>query len=331
MSAYTERKSLIKELFRPVADLLNKEESFVVATHEQPDGDALGSALALGLILKGMNKRVSVSFGSYPDVPPQYRFLPGVESLANPQDIDPAPAFIAVDCGQVDRLGPLKKLALEAGNLVNIDHHIGNDGYGSINVVLTESSSCGEILFELFEFLRVADMGVDVSLLLYTAILTDTGCFQYRNTSHRTLEIALSLIKSGAIIPYEIYQKVYESQSFGRLRMMGLAFSKVAFRRESGFIYTTITGADLRESGGSLEEAENLVNHLRSVVGVKVAALFKEMDDGTVKVSLRSRGDVDVNKVAAAFAGGGHREAAGYSYPGKLEKAVELLEGELAD
>lgn len=300
-----------------------------MATHEQPDGDALGSTLALGAVLRKMGKKVSMSYGSFPHMPPQYDFLPGIKSLEAPGELRPSPNFIAIDCGHIDRLGPLEKVARQSRTLVNIDHHQLNDGYGHLNLVLPDSSSSGEILFELFDALGVS-LDAESSLLLYTAILTDTGCFQYLNTSSRTLEIAISLIKRGDIVPYDVYQKVYESSSLGRVKLLGLALEKITMEPSIGLAFTSVTSEDLKKSGATIEETDDLVSHLRAISEAKVAAVFKQMGGDTIKVSLRSRGEVDVSDVAAVFGGGGHREAAGYTYRGQLPEAVSRLEKELA-
>ncbi len=309
---------------RSVAKLILKEKQFVIATHTQPDGDAIGSLLGLGLLLKQMNKKSFVSWGEPIVIPLQYAFLPGLELLQDSRECPQKPSnFIAIDCANLKRLGILKEPAQNASILVNIDHHGDNDKFGHINVVDENISACAELIFYLSKILN-QKLNRDIALCLYTGMVTDTGRFQYSNTSIQTFQAAKELLEYG-ISPNYVFQNVYENIPFSYTKLLGLSLSKAKFLPDLGFIYTSILQKDLALTEARMEEAENLIDFLRAVKGTRVAAVLKEMSNGSIRVSLRSRDGINVAKIAERFGGGGHPNAAGYISSYDLDKTLEVL------
>jgi phosphoesterase RecJ-like protein len=270
-------------------------------------------------------------FSSLPDpekYPPQYLFLPGREHLAAPAVTEEAPdLFIALDCGNLERLGELRRVAEMARTLVNIDHHEDNRMFAPLNIVDPEASSTSEIVFKL---VRSAgwDIGPEAATCLYTGVITDTGRFQHQNTKPETFMVAYRLALEGADV-IRVGKEVYESQSLSYTRLLGIALRRVEVVEDCGLVYSYITREDLAETGAALSETEDLIDHLRAVRGTRVAAVFKELEDGRVRVSLRSRDDFQVGPIARALGGGGHATAAGYTsrkeLAGSLDELLEAL------
>lgn len=290
-----------------------EEASYIaVSSHVNPDGDSLGSHIGLTLVLRSMGKRVFSSLPEPERYPPQYLFLPGRESLASPAEMEgTADLFIALDCSNLERLGELRRAAEDARMLVNIDHHEDNRMYAPLNLVDPEASSTSEIVFKL---VRKAgwNLGTEVATCLYTGVITDTGRFQHLNTRPETFMVAYQLAMEGADI-FRVGKEVYESQSLPYTRLLGIALRRVEVIEDYGLAYSYITRDDLAETGASLSETEDLIDYLRAVRGTRMAALFKELEDGKVRVSLRSRDEFQVGPVARALGGGGHATAAGYT------------------
>lgn len=304
--------------------LITNEEKFVLATHVQPDGDAIGSMLGFGLLLKRLGKEVFASWGEPILIPPQYSFLPGIELIQDPSDCpDPVTNFLALDCATLDRLGSFAESAEKAKNLVSIDHHAEKGRFAAINIVDKNASSTAELIMRISKALG-QKLTKDIATCLYVGLVTDTGKFQYSNTSVETFKVAEELLEYG-VSPNRIFQKLYENVGFGYLRLLGLALSRITLVEDCGFIYTWILQSDLVETGAKLSESENLIDLLRSVEGIKVAAVFKELEDGRFNASLRSRNAFKVNKLAENFGGGGHPNAAGYRGTNNLQETLENL------
>ncbi len=316
-----------QEGLEEVALFIKEEDNFVVATHIQPDGDTIGSVLALGLFLKKMGKGVHMCWSENVAIPPHYKFVPGVNELLKP---DKCPAriknFIAVDCASIQRLGDLKDRAIHAETLVNIDHHRDNTRFGNMNLVDESYSASAEIIYDLIISMD-SSFDLEVATGLYVGLVTDTGRFQYGNTTSRTFEIVLDLVKRG-VSPSYIFQNIYENYSYGCLRLLGRVLERARLIPEVNLIYSTVSRQDLKEMGISMEETENFIDYLRAVRAANVAVIFKEMSDGKTKVSIRSKG-MDIAKIAKKFHGGGHPNAAGFSSNGTIEEILEGIVGEL--
>jgi phosphoesterase RecJ-like protein len=295
-----------------------------IACHVNPDGDALGSLLAASLGLQKLGKKTYASWGTKPIEPlATFGFLKGLETIMQPDEVPETDTFLALDCGAGDRLGDLGPLARKAETLINVDHHPGNDDFGTINVVVPSASSTAELVTGL-----LLDAGVeldrDMATCLYTGIVTDTGRFSYSNSSPDTLRLAAQLLELGVSAP-DIARDVYESQPFGFLKLVGHVLERAELVEDARFVYSWITRADLDETGVAMEETDSLVDMIRGTRAVDVAALFKEQLDGKWRVSLRSKGP-GIAEFARSQGGGGHELAAGFTADDREAAVAALLE-----
>lgn len=302
---------------------LREASSVAVACHVNPDGDALGSLLAASLGLRSIGKETQASWGSEPAVVPfSYGFMPGQDALVQPGDLGDADVFLALDCGAADRLGSLEDRARGGHLVINVDHHPGNENFGKHNIVVTSASSTAEIVTRLLQDLGVTiDRGI--ATCLYVGIVTDTGRFQYSNSTPDTLRLAADLLALGVDAPF-IAQEVYDSSPFGFLKLTGRVLDRATLHEEERFVYTWITRADLDETGVAMDETDKLVDIVRATRAADVAVIFKEQDDGRWRASLRSKGP-SVGALARARGGGGHDLAAGFTADDIDETVVGLL------
>ncbi len=292
--------------------------NIVLATHVRPDGDALGSLLGFADILRGMGKRVVCYLEEA--VSERYGFLPGRDQVET--DLERVFDFVracgddvmavCLDCGDLSRLGKSGPDLQNIHPLLVIDHHQGNNGFGDIAWIEPHRSSTGEMIYDLAVEMEAA-VSKDAANCLYTAMVTDTGSFQYDSTTEHTFTVAAELVGRG-VRPAAISQSLYDNATFGRLQLMQqvLATLESFFDDQVGVI--RVTRDMLRATGTTLEDSEGLINLPRSVAGVRVAVFLKESgeEQQNVSVSLRAKGDCDVAVVAARFGGGGHRNAAGF-------------------
>lgn len=313
-----------------VAGALQEADVIAIASHVNPDGDSVGSLLALTTILQNRGKRVFSALPEPRKYPPQYDFLPGKEALIGMDGFtEECDVFVALDCSNLERLGILQEKAEGAPMLLNIDHHEDNQLYGKINLVDPHASSTAELVFEV---IKAAGWSMDpeVATCLYAGVLTDTGRFQHRNTSPETFVIAAELASSGADI-FQVVKEVYENQSLPYTRLLGRTLQRIEVLEEYGLVYSYIKQDDLMETGAILPETEDLIDHLRIVRGTCIVALFKELTDGKVRVSLRSRNGFEVGPIARKLGGGGHAMAAGYTSDLDIERSVNSLLDALRD
>jgi phosphoesterase RecJ-like protein len=292
--------------------VLQDAQEVAIATHVNPDGDALGSSLAASLGLRQLGKRTYPSLGTSPlSVPPNYFFLPAVESFVQPGDLPDADVWLVLDCGAADRLGELESRASQARHLINVDHHAGNNEFGDLNVVVTTASSTAELVTHL-----LIDSGVevdrDIATCLYTGIVTDTGRFQYSNTTPDVLRLAADLLAFD-VPAAAIALEVFESSPFGYLKLLGRVLERAVLDESAGFVYSWITLEDLKVTSVAPDETEKVIDVVRSTRSAEVAALVKEQPDGTFRVSLRSKGPTSVGEIARTNGGGGHELAAGFT------------------
>jgi phosphoesterase RecJ-like protein len=310
--------------FNSLLKLISDEKKFILATHVQPDGDAMGSLLGFGLLMRKMGKEVFMSWGEPISVPPQYSFLPGIEFLKDPS-LCPSNVenFIALDCATLERLGTLSKVAKKVKNLVNIDHHYETAKFATINILDEQSSSTAELVLRISKALNLK-LNKDIATCLYVGIVTDTGRFQYSNTTVSTFKAAEELLEYD-ISPNFIFQNVYENASFQYLKLLGLVLNRAELIEDYGLIYTWILQSDLKETKTKLAQAENLIDSLRAVQGIKIAVVFKELGDHKFNVSLRSKGEINVSKLAEQFEGGGHPNAAGFKGANDIDVTLKNL------
>lgn len=305
------------------ARALRAAETVNLACHVNPDGDALGSLLATALGLQQLGKKVYPTWGAAPaQVPASFSFLPGTDLLVQPDELPECELFVALDCGAAHRLGSVEKFAKGCASLINIDHHPGNDEFGTVNIVVVDASSTAELVARLLTDLDV-ELDKDIATALYVGIVTDTGRFQYSNSTPQTLRLAADLLSQGVDAP-AIAQEVYESSPFGYLKLVGRVLDRAVLHEEERFVYSWITLADLSETGVGPDETDGLIDLVRSTRAADVAAMFKEQRDGAWRVSMRSKGR-SVGELARARGGGGHDLAAGFTAPDISATATSLV------
>jgi phosphoesterase RecJ-like protein len=312
-----------------VAAALRGADRFLLTTHEGPDGDALGSLLAMNQILGALGKD-SVMFLAAKEfpLPIEYRFLPLEEVFHEPPADMADRTVVFLDCGNIDRM-PVDFLANDGHRVINIDHHHDNTRFGDVNLVDTEASSTAEIVYELGQQLGI-ELTPGMASALYVGIVTDTGRFMYENTDARSHRIAADLIDSGVDVS-DTYRRLYESVPLEKLRLVARALNAIELPCE-GLAVTFLTEADYEETGSGEEMTEGIIDFLRSLDGTKVAAVIRELGSrgrAAQKVSLRSSGEVDVSAIARENGGGGHVRAAGFSTDLDKDAIVEFLCGKL--
>jgi bifunctional oligoribonuclease and PAP phosphatase NrnA len=313
-------KESIRKAIRRAADVLAGAPELAVACHVSPDGDALGSAAGLARAAAAAGKRVVVSFGSPFAVSAQYEFL-DLSALVPPGAFPAAPeVMVVLDAAAPDRLGELAGPASRAGTVVVIDHHVTNPGFGHVAVVHPRGAATAELVYHLIRRLGWPVDGATATALL-TGIVSDTGRFQYSSTAPGVLRAAARLVQAGAR-PEEIGQRLYEWRPFGYLRVSAAVLGRA--RLEDGFLWSVLYAADAAAAGIGPEDLDLLIDDLRVAREAEVTALIKEVGDGW-KVSLRSRGRVDVGAIAARHGGGGHHNASGFNVRGALEAVVGAI------
>ncbi|MFZ0611672.1 MAG: bifunctional oligoribonuclease/PAP phosphatase NrnA [Desulfobacterales bacterium] len=309
---------------------LTDSRRVVVASHENPDGDAVSSLLAVGLALEKQKKEVTF-FNASP-IPAVYRFLPAVGRIT--ADITAADGFdtaVILDCGGLERLGPAATLIQKIPVVVNIDHHITNTGFGTIRLVDPDACATAELVYRLLVRMK-APIGKELATLIYTGILTDTGSFRFANTSSATFAICLEMTHRGAN-PHEVARHVYGTYSLGRIKLLNLALDSIEITGNGKLSIMTVTRDMLRQTGTHPEDADGLIHYARRIEDVRVAALIHELQNGNgassgpgrFHVSLRSDGSVDVAAVAVSYGGGGHQRAAGFSIEAPLFEVKKQL------
>lgn len=305
---------------------LRKRSAFVLVSHVKPDGDTLGAGLALGLALKKLGKRVQ--YFQQDAVPRNLRFLPDSQYVTRelPPDLPEEALWIFCDMSDTARAGEfLPKIARE--NILDIDHHLGNAHFGAFNYVLPEECSTGTCVMHLLRALKI-DIDADIATCLLTTIMTDTGGFMHGNTTPEVLMLSAELMNLGAN-KEQITEEIFANKRIAALKLLGRALNEARLEDDGRYIWSYVDQPMLSQCEADGEDTEEIVNHLRSVEGVEVAALFKAYD-GDIRVSLRSSGRVNVQAAAARLGGGGHFRASGLTYIGKLADAVNAVHEALA-
>ena len=301
---------------------LKKYERFLITTHIHPDGDAIGSELALRKLLLGLGKTFTIVNAD--PVPQVYSFLPGQESIKNQfPEFDFFDAVIVVDCPNPDRLGTVKDIIVQSP-VINIDHHISNLNYGLVNWVDAQASSVGEMIYDLFKESGVA-LDDESALCLYVSLMTDTGSFRYSNTTAKTHLISADLLKFD-ISPQQIYTNIYETKSYNTLRLLAEVLSTAQITDDGKIGWIKASQQMLGKYEVSAEVMDDFIDLLRKVKGVQVAVFLRELEGSmSIKASLRSKAEVDVNKIARDFGGGGHSAAAGCTIEKSMDEAEILI------
>ena len=320
------------ETRRQVLDAIRSASKFVLVTHEHPDGDALGSLVAMHRVLCALDKD-SVMFMAADEfpLPHEYRFFrfDGLQSHP-PEDLDER-TIVFLDCGNIDR-NPAHELKRPGAHILNIDHHHDNTRFGTVNHVVEDASCTAEIVWDLMEPLAVGATS-EIAEALYVGLVTDTGKFMYENTGPRAHVMAAELIAAGIDV-HGIYRRLYEGMPYAKLELLGRALASLERVDDGMLTFAYIDRDDFRMAGAEESYSEGIIDHLRSVEGTKVAALARELFDGDgarKKVSLRSTdGAIDVSVIARAGGGGGHRRAAGFSTELSHDELLAFLREQVA-
>jgi bifunctional oligoribonuclease and PAP phosphatase NrnA len=315
---------------RPVADAIRGHDRFLLTTHENPDGDSLGSILAMKLALEQLGKDVVMFLQGTTPLPKEYEFMDLSElQRGAPPDRD-SRVVIALDCATASRMGPDQALLERAKLVVDIDHHHDNTRFGQLNAIVPTASSTGEVLYDLFRELGVG-ITPEIAEALYIALVTDTGRFQYANTTPRTLRVAAELVEAGADV-HHIFQFVYENVAFAKLKLVARALANAKVYEGGRIIVSHLERTDFESAGAEEPFSEGIIDYLRAVEGAEVVALIREppsLDGPTRRVSLRTRAEeVDVSAIARKSGGGGHRQAAGFSSEASVDEITEFIRRE---
>ena len=314
------------EMDRAVA-AIESAGSLALACHVDPDGDALGSMFAVLHLARAAGKPVLASWPEPFRVAPHYTYLPGLHLATKPADFPAAPdVMLTFDCGSIDRLQELGGPARAARELIVIDHHATNDRYGTINVVDPAAAASAVLVRRLAGQLGW-DLNRDAAICIYTGVVTDTGRFQYENTTPDVFALAQELSVFDLPIA-AMSRQLFEEHRFTYLQLVGVALERAELDTERRFVATWVTRADLEHYGVALEETEGLIDLVRRASEADVSCVLKETPVGT-RVSLRSVGATDVGSIAMSFGGGGHRAAAGFTIDRPIPEALELLKAAL--
>jgi phosphoesterase RecJ-like protein len=311
-------------------DNINKSQHLLLTSHADPDGDAVGSVLALGLALSKLNKKATLYNPS--PIPAVYRFLPSVERIvrhikkANTYDL-----ALILDCGDLSRIGEASATICQIPIQINIDHHISNTRFGHIQLIDTKACATSEIVYRLLKAMA-APLDTDIATSIYTGILTDTGSFRFSNTNPAAFAISREMTELG-VDPYKVAQHVFGTYSLGRIKLLNLALDSIEISDNGKLSIMTVTRAMLEKTGTQPEDVDGMINYARRIEDVKMAALIQEQKnrDGESNqrrryhVSLRSDGTVDVAAIASVFGGGGHASAAGF----QVETTLAQLKSEI--
>jgi phosphoesterase RecJ-like protein len=323
-TAAAPKASLTNSTLAEIAAVLREHESFVVLSHVRPDGDALGSQIAMGLALQKLGKKVKV--WNEEGLLEKFSFLPGGELVSlppnEPVDFD---VVLALDTATRQRLGENVLAAVgQAKVWINIDHHPSNPRYGDLVHIDSIAPATGQILFELLQSQNLP-LDEPIAENLFAAISTDTGSFQYQNTTARTFEIAADILRCGIKVG-ELSQKLYESYPRRRIELLRVLLDRMRFDAGGRVASFSLPSATATELGVIPEDNEGLIDHLRAIQGVIIAIFFEELEDGKVRVSMRSKDErADVCAICVSFKGGGHKLAAGARVAGALEDVAQRV------
>ena len=319
-----------------ITDAIRTRQRFVLSSHARPDGDAIGSQLAMAYALRALGKDVRLV--NLDPAPPPLRAFPGVDDIeiakAVEGDFD---AAIIMECGDLGRTGVS---GFDRFFVINIDHHQGNSEYGQINWFDPGAAACGEMVFDLVQALGVP-FSREIATHVYLAILTDTGSFHYSSISPRTFDICRQALEAG-VDPVHVARSVYDSNNMGRLKLFGAVLSGMAIDETGQIAIVYLNPRMAREAGGTYEDTDGLINLPLTVKEIQAVIFFKEVAPDDYRVSMRSKGAIDIAAVAREYGGGGHKNAAGCSAAGPLEDlrrdfvqrvrhAVELQDGRIAE
>ncbi|AZK47749.1 DHH family phosphoesterase [Paenibacillus lentus] len=310
--------------FRQVEQFLKDHDDFLVVSHVQPDGDAVSSTLVVGWLLSCLGKNyVMVNEGPIPQRMSYLLHSDRIMDLSVTPLSKPYKHIICIDCADFRRVGKTSDYFASDAEILNIDHHPTNDGFGSINLIVPGAAATVQVLYDFVKWLNLR-LDHDIATAIYTGLLTDTGGFRYSSTSPSVMAIASDLLKYGVDGP-GLSQLLLEEMTLPQIRLLTIALNGLQMSEDGKISWVTIDDEDMKQSGAIHEDLEGIVNYPRNIQGVEVGLLFKVIDENTVKVSMRSAGKVDVAAVAHSFGGGGHVRAAGVRMQGSLAEVVSQI------
>ncbi len=313
-----------------VAAAIRDNDRFVVVTHENPDGDALGSLLATALGLRALGKDAVMYLAGDVALPGEYEFLDLAELRRTLPDDMEERVLLAVDCANESRIGSDRAPVERARLVLDVDHHHDNSCFGDLNLIVPDASSTAEIVRDILRELDV-ELTPPLAEALYVALVTDTGRFQYTNTTPKALRLAAELVEAGADV-HGIFRRVYESVQFAKLKLLARALERARLFEGGRLVVTYLLRGDFAEVGAEEPYSEGIIDYLRAVEGSEMVGLIREppRDEGpSRRVSLRSSHDeVDVSAIARKEGGGGHRQAAGFSSERSIDELVDFIHRE---
>jgi len=313
-----------------LAETLGTHDRFAVVTHENPDGDALGSMLGITLGLRALGKDALMYLTGSTPLPAEFAFMPLDGLLRKVPDDAAERVLLAVDCANERRLGPDPDLLGRFSTVVDVDHHHDNTCFGAVNLIVADASSTAEIVRDLLRELGV-ELTPEIAEALYVGLVTDTGRFQYSNTTPRALRLAAELVEAGADV-HGIFRRVYETVQFAKLKLLARALDRARLYEGGRLLVSYLVRDDFSEVGAEEPYSEGIIDYLRMAEGAEMVALIREppSDAGPARrISLRSSQDeVDVSAVARQAGGGGHRQAAGFSSEDSIEGITEFIRRE---
>jgi phosphoesterase RecJ-like protein len=314
-----------------IVEIIRANQRFVIASHARPDGDSIGSELAAAYALRALGKQVTV-VNADPASGPLMQF-PGVPDIQITDELtEPFDVSIIMECSDLARTGVR---GLDRGIVINIDHHPGNTGYGQVNWFDASAAACGEMVFDLVRALGVP-LTHEIATHIYLAILTDTGSFHYSHITPRTFAISGQALEAG-VDPVLVARNVYDSNNMGRLKLFGAVLGAMQIDSSGRIAIVYVDHEMARAAGGTYEDTEGLINLPLTVKEIEAVIFFKQIEGEEYRVSMRSKGDIDIGSIAKAFGGGGHKNAAGFSITGPIdalqqtfiEKIQQAIDGRL--
>ena len=307
------------EPIQQIVEAIRARQRFVLSSHSRPDGDSIGSQLAMAYALRAIGKEVRV-INADPAPPPLMAF-PGVPAIEIAARVDGEfDAAIIMECGELTRTGVA---GLDRFFVINIDHHPGNTRYGQINWFDAGAAACGEMVFDLVRALG-APLSLEVATHIYLAILTDTGSFHYSSISPRTFDICRECLEAG-VDPVLVARNVYDSNNMGRLKLFGSVLSAMQIDVSGRVAIVYLDHEMAREAGGTYEDTEGLINLPLTVKEIQAVVFFKRSDGDEYRISMRSKGEIDIGAVAKSFGGGGHKNAAGCTVTGAIDQLQKIF------
>ena len=308
-----------------VAEEIRKRQRFVLSSHVRPDGDAIGSQLAMAYALRHLGKEVRVV--NRDAAPPPLMVFPGVSDIEIASHVDdPGDAVIVMEAGSLERTGVG---GFDRGFVINIDHHLGNSLYGAVNWFDVSAAACGEMVFDLVQELGVP-LSVEIATHIYIAILTDTGSFHYSSISPRTFDICRQCVEAG-VDPPAVARSIFDSNNLGRLKLFGAVLSGMELDESGRLATLTVDDNLVTACGGTYEDTEGLINLPLTVKDIQAVVFFKEHGPDDWRVSMRSKGSIDINAVAKACGGGGHKNASGCSATGRLADLKQIFREQILE